>query len=109
MDEGVTPLTPTQLSAAEQSAEHPSYLHKVIKGLDEEGNVITGGNLGQSLSSRIGLDAAKGEKAAEILAKTLDLFESDHSVKAEVADEVQAEEVVKAEESSPDIPKEGSD
>ena len=109
MDTGVTPLTPTELAKQEQEAEHPSYLHRVIKGIDEEANVITGGNLGQSISSRVGLDAAKGEKPAEDFARVLDVFESDHSVKAEVADEIEAEKVVATEEISPDIPKEGSD
>jgi len=109
MDTGVSPLTPTELAKQEQEAQHPSYPHRVIKGLDEEVNVLTGGNLGQSISSRVGLDAAQGDKPAEVFAKVLDVFESDHSVKAEIADEIEAEKVVTAEESSPDLPKQGSD
>lgn len=103
MSTGVNPLSPIQIAAQQQSAAHIGYLHKLIKGFDELGNVATGGNLGQSLSSRIGLDAAKGDLGAIELAKLLDLFEADHCVKAEVADETQAEIVVKAEQASPDL------
>lgn len=102
--ESVTPLTPDQASIVAKKALREGYLYRVIKGLDEFGNVLTDGNLGQSLSSRIGLDAAKGDHGAIALAEFLNLFEANHCVKAEVADEVQAEIVVKAECASPDLP-----
>ena len=103
---GVTPLTQEQMQAAEDHALKEGYLYRLAKGIDEFGNVATGGNLGQSLSSRIGLDAAKGEKGAILLAKVLDItFSPDHPVKAEAADLAQAEKVVQVEEASPDLPK----
>ena len=104
--DAITPLTPTQEDHAKASALKESYLYRVIKGLDEFGNVATGGNLGQSLSSRIGLDAAKGDPGAVLLAKALDMIEANHCVLAEAADEAQAEKVVQAELSSPDLPRE---
>jgi hypothetical protein len=100
----VTPLTPVQLAAAEQHAVKEGYLFRLVKGLDEFGNVATDGNLGQSLSSRIGLDAAKGIPGAVLLAKMLDRIEKNHSVLAEAADEAQALKVVDTETASPDLP-----
>lgn len=102
--ETVAPLTPAELAASEESALKEGYLYRVIKGLDEFGNVLTDGNLGQSLSSRIGLDAAKGDKGAILLAKALDRIEANHCVKAEAADEAQAEKVVETEQASPELP-----
>ena len=104
MSTGTQPLTPAQEAQQHASALKESYLYRLIKGLDEFGNVATGGNLGQSLSSRIGLDAEKGDPGAVLLAKALDLFEANHCVKAEVADEAQAELVAAAEKASPDLP-----
>ncbi len=101
-----TPLTPEQEADAAKSALAEGYFYKILKAQDEDLNVITGGNLGQSISSRVGLDAAKGDKGAIAFAEFLDLFEANHSVKAEVADEVQAERVVQAEQASPDLPRE---
>lgn len=101
---GTSPITPEQEADLASRAEHPGYIHRVFKGLDEELNVITDGRLGQSMSSRIGLDAAEGKKPAEIMAKALDLVQKNHTVKAEVADMVQAEAVVNAEKKSPDLP-----
>jgi hypothetical protein len=106
MSTGTQPLTPSQEAIAAAKALQEDYLYRVIKGSDEFVNVLTGGNLGQSLSSRIGLDAAKGDPGAVLLAKALDLIEANHAVKAEAADEAQAEKVVQAEQSSPDLPRE---
>ncbi len=104
---GVTPITEAQMEQAEAHALKEGYLYRLVKGLDEFGNVLTGGNLGQSISSRIGLDAAKGDRGAILLAKALDVtFSLNHPVKAEAADLAQAEKVVVAEEASPDLPKE---
>lgn len=107
--DGLTPLTPDELQAAEESALHEGYVHRFLKGvLDEPVNVALGGNLGQSLSSRIGLDAAKGERGAIILAHLLGIafHNPEHAVDAEAADLAQAEKVVQVEEASPDLPKE---
>lgn len=101
---GLTPLTAAQASAVAKQALREGYWYRLLKGLDEYGNVITGGDLGQSISSRVGLDAAKGDKGAIAMVEFLNLFEKDHSVKAEAADEAQAEEVVQAEQASPDLP-----
>lgn len=108
MNTGTQPLTPAQEAQQHALALKEGYLYRVIKGLDEFGNVLTGGNLGQSLSSRIGLDAAKGDPGAILLAHALNLFEADHCVKAEAADEAQAELVVEAEQASPDLPPEST-
>lgn len=102
----LTPLTPDQASQVAKRALREGYLYRVVKGLDEFGNVITGGNLGQSLSSRIGLDAAKGDHGAIALAEFLNCFEANHCVLAERADEAQAQLVVDAEQASPDLPEE---
>lgn len=104
MTDALTPLTPDQASLAAKNALKEGYLYRLVKGLDEFGNVITGGNLGQSISSRIGLDAAKGDKGAILLAEALNKFEANHCVLAEQADEAQAEVVVEAEKASPDLP-----
>jgi len=98
------PLTPAEASAVAKQALREGYWYRLLKGLDEYGNVITGGDLGQSISSRVGLDAAKGDKGAIAMVEFLNMFEKDHSVKAEVADEAQAEKVVQAEQASPDLP-----
>lgn len=100
----LTPLTPEQASLVAKKALREGYLYRLVKGLDEFGNVLTGGNLGQSISSRIGLDAAKGDHGAIATAEFLNLFEANHCIKAEVADEAQAELVVKTECASPDLP-----
>ncbi len=107
MSDPVQPLTPAQFQQAEQSAEHEGYLHHLAKEFDILGNVATGGMMGESISARIGLDAAAGNKEAIILARILDVtFSPNHPIKAEVADMVQAEDVVKTMEASPDLPKE---
>lgn len=100
----LTPLTPEQASLVAKKSLREGYLYRVIKGLDEFGNVLTDGNLGQSLSSRIGLDAAKGDHGAIALAEFLNLFEANHCVLAERSDEAQAQLVVDAEKASPDLP-----
>ena len=105
MSTGTTPLTLQQEEQAHASALKEGYLYRLIKAQDEDLNVLTGGNLGQSLSSRIGLDAAKGDPGAILLAKALDMIEANHCVLAESADEAQAQEVVAAEQASPDLPK----
>jgi len=104
MTDPLVPLTPGQEQLAEAHALKEGYLYRLIKAQDEDLNVITGGNLGQSLSSRIGLDAAKGDRGAILLADALNKIEANHSVLAEAADEAQAEKVVQAEQASPDLP-----
>jgi len=105
MSEPIYPLTPEQAAIAQAHALKEGYIYRLAKGLDEFGNVVTGGNLGQSLSSRIGLDASKGDEGAILLAQALNItFSPDHVVKAEAADLAQAEKVEEVEESSTDLP-----
>ena len=105
MSDGLTPLTPAQEQVIEAHALKENYWYRLAKGVDEFGNVVADGNLGQSISSRIGLDAAKGDRAAILMAKALNIvFSPDHAVKAEAADMAQAEKVVQTEEASPDLP-----
>jgi len=106
MTDPLTPLTPEQEQQAEASALKEGYLHRVIKAEDMALNVDTDGLLDQSISSRVGLDAAKGNKFAKLFAGFLNLFERNHVVLAESADKAQAELVVKTEEASPDLPPE---
>ena len=101
----LTPLTPEQASLVAKKALREGYFYRLVKGLDEFGNVVTDGNLGQSISSRIGLDAAKGDHGAIAMAEFLNLFEANHCVLAEKADEAQAELVVATEAASVDLPK----
>lgn len=94
----LTPLSPAQYKAVQENALKESYLYRLVKGLDEFGNVVADGNLGQSISSRIGLDAEHGHKGAQILAEALGIafHNPEHVVDAIAADNAQAQKVVDA-------------
>jgi hypothetical protein len=50
--------------------------------LDEFGNTLTGGDPGETISSRAGKGELEGKRWACILCRFLDLFQKDHCLKS---------------------------
>ncbi len=58
------------------------YLVNLALLLDEIGNTLTGGDPGETISSRAGKGQAEGKRWACTLCRFLDLFQKDHCLKS---------------------------
>lgn len=56
------------------------YLWNLLILLDETGNTLTGGDPGETISSRAGKAQAEGKRWACVLCRFLDLFQKDHCI-----------------------------
>lgn len=106
MKNPVTPLTPEQTAAQEASdkAYKTPYWIRVLKGADEEGNIITGGMFDETWSARFArwvLDR-KGmtRKVGIIMCTWLGWIQPNHDVKAVADAVVDAENIIAVEEAS---------
>jgi hypothetical protein len=54
------------------------YLMNWLRLLDEAGNVLTGGDANETISSRAGKAQRKGKLWGCVLCRFLDLFQKDH-------------------------------
>lgn len=94
-----TPLTPAQIKQAEINSQHHNYIMRVLKGVDELANVVTDGNLDETISARVGRLAPHNELAKIVLAP-LDLIEKNHGEKAEAGNLADAEKVESVEKNA---------
>lgn len=58
------------------------YLLNFAILLDELGNTLTGGDPGETISSRAGKAMQEGNRFACVLCRFLDLFQKDHCLKS---------------------------
>lgn len=95
-----TPLTPEQVKQAEVRALHHNYLYRVLKGVDELGNVLADGSLDETISARVGRLAAQGNELAKLVLFPLDLIQRNHGELAEVGNLADAQKVEGIEQES---------
>lgn len=76
----------------------PNYLYKLLVGIDMLGNVVTGGNLDETISARSQRAAQRGDLWGEFMVKWLDWLQKNHGVLAEQGDLKRAETVESIEE-----------
>ncbi len=74
------------------------YLHNVLVGADQEGNIILGGKPDETISSRSQRAADRGNPVGKAMTGFLHLFQKDHGHKAEQGDLRRAEDVEETEE-----------
>lgn len=96
MSDPITPLTPADEVADAQAVEHERYIHKALVGLDIFLNILSGGQEDMTISSRASLAAQHGSPIGKALSSFLNLFEKDHGLKAEIGDEVRAQQLQSA-------------
>ena len=97
MSDVITPLTPEQVTVQEAQAAHESYVHRILVGLDIFANVVADGLPDMTISSRAAIAAQKGKTWGIGLSKLLNIFQSDHGMKAEAGDAERAKELEDAE------------
>lgn len=107
---GITPLTPVQEATATQQVINEGYIKRNLVAFDQFANVLLDGSNDETISSRAARWATeeKGSKRAvgRIVSKALDLFQKDHGAQAIAGDETRAQDVVKIEDASGELPKE---
>jgi len=112
MTDPITPLTPAQLTLAEQQTAGEGYLRKAAIGLDQFVNVLTGGLPDETISSRATRwdteDRGLRHVAGREMSKFLDLFQKDHGAEAEAGDLERATIAEITEETTGTLPKQGS-
>lgn len=59
-----------------------AYLWNFLVLLDEFGNTLTGGDPGETISSRAGKAMQKGQTWGCVLCRFLNLFQKDHCIKS---------------------------
>lgn len=74
--------------------KNQTYLRRLPTALDLFLNALFGGQLGETLSSRIAKGAIAGNWFAKLWVKILDLFQAQHELKAPEGDEIRSMEVV---------------
>lgn len=92
-----TPLTPEQIQQAEVNSQHHNYIMRVLKGVDELLNVVSDGNLSETISARVGRLASTNELAKLVL-YPLDLIQRNHGEKAEAGNLADAKKIEGVEE-----------
>lgn len=90
-------MTHEEIAAAKKRATHHGYFRRVLLGLDLFGNILTGGKVGETISSRSQHAADRGSWAGKAMTGFLQLFQKDHGHLAEIGDEARAEEIEKLE------------
>jgi hypothetical protein len=71
-----------------------TYPRRVVKGLDLFLNVLVGGRIDETISSRCSKAALGGNAPAKALVWIFDLFQANHLYKAPEGDEVSAQEAI---------------
>lgn len=96
-----TPLTPAEVQAAEERASKEGYIHHVLVSFDDFWNVVTGGQIDETISARVGRVAKdpvrKHKLLAVVLNHALDWIQPNHGEKAAAGDMERAEAVEKTE------------
>ncbi len=104
MSDGITPLTPTQVTTYEQKAAKESYFVRVLVALDIFVNVLFNGRPDETISSHAARAATEGRWWGIVVSKFLDLFQSDHGARAEAGDVERAEQVIQLEDKTGNLP-----
>jgi hypothetical protein len=97
---GETPLTPAQVLQAQINAAHHNYVQRILTGVDDLGNVLSGGNLDETISARVGRLAAQGNELARFIRFGLDLIQRNHCELAEAGDLARAKAIEQVEQES---------
>jgi hypothetical protein len=97
MHDPLTPLSPGQTAQAEQQASREGYLHRLLVGLDQFLNVVCDGRPDETISARAARAAEQGKPWGVELSRALNLFETNHGVKAQAGDLERAMAVMSAE------------
>jgi hypothetical protein len=100
MSDGIVPLTPAQVIQQEELSAKEGFIKRDLIALDMFANVLTGGNEDETISSRLARGAEQHHVVGEVGTKILNLFESNHCVKAQAGDVYRATTVEKLEKQS---------
>ncbi len=74
------------------------YIHNVLVGADQEGNIVLGGKPDETISAHSARAAAKGNPLGRFMVWWLDKIQKNHGTLAEQGDLRRAEDVEKTEE-----------
>lgn len=105
MSSPVTPISPAQEAKQEAQADKEGYVKRDLIAFDQLVNVVAGGHDDETISARSGRAAQEGKRWGKVMAGFLNLFQKNHSVKAEAGDLARAKTVEYLEESGGDLPK----
>ena len=104
MSDAIIPLTPSEVAVQETEVSKENFVMRDLVALDQFGNVLTGGAMDETISSRLAIDATNGkgisEKVGEAGSKVLDIFQKDHGAKAQAGDLERATTEVSIEQST---------
>lgn len=78
------------------------YIHNVLVGADQEGNIILGGKPDETISAHSARAAAKGNPLGKFMVWWLNKLQPNHGKLAEQGDLQRAEEVVETEKKALD-------
>lgn len=108
----VQPLTPEQQASAQAFTAHEGWTRRALVALDIFVNVLTGGHEDETISSRMARwdkePAGVKHDVGKLISEGLDLLQKNHGAGAEAGDLERAEEVVKIEESTGNLPGTGN-
>jgi hypothetical protein len=97
---GGKPLTPEEIKQYEANAAKESYPRRLPVAFDVFLNALTGGRLGETISSRCQRAASEGNRAAKFISWCLDKVQRRHGQLAQAGDYARAEGVERQEENS---------
>jgi hypothetical protein len=105
MSSPVTPIGPEQEASQMAQAGKEGYIKRVLIGFDMFVNVVANGHPDETISARSGRAASEGKIWGKAMAGFLNLFQKNHSVKAEAGDLERAKTAEHLEENGGDLPK----
>jgi hypothetical protein len=105
MGNPVQPLTPEQEAKQMAQAGKEGYVKRVLIGFDQFVNTVAGGHPDETISARSGRAATEGKVWGKAMAGFLNLFQSNHSAKAQAGDLERADIVEGLETSDGTLPK----
>ena len=108
MSDPIQPLTPQQQTDAQASVAHEGYIRRVLVALDIFANVLSDGHEDETISARM----ARWDKeptgvrhdVGQLISEGLALIQPNHGALAEAGDLERAEEVIRMEESTGNLP-----
>jgi hypothetical protein len=109
MSDPITPLTPAQEQASEQSAAHEKYPIRVLIEIDKLGNVLfLNGSSDETISAHLSrmavADSGFKRDVGVFGSSVLDIFQKDHGAKAQAGDLERAKEAIDLEKSDGILP-----
>lgn len=108
MGDPITPLTVQQQADAQASTAHEDYIRRTLVALDIFNNVLAGGHEDETISSRMARwdkePAGVRHNVGKLISEGLGLIQKDHGSQAEAGDLERAQEVIRIEVSTGNLP-----